>query len=248
MDLRERWRDLYRTRQEDVRRLVEEYPERRSLYVDLVDLHGRDPEFAEALFSDPDRVLSRGGAVLVDRYDGLDWVNVRVENHPGLIAADAVRSRHVDELVTVEGTVVELGPVGARLGRAVYTCRGCDHDVRRYATGIESPKPARCPECGDEFSLRPSASQFVDVQRLGIRAEGGGRLDIYIDDDLVGAVELDQQVLATGVVRLDRREAKALFDFYLTVLSVDIAPPEVDRERDDEEIQDLIQERWELIN
>jgi len=74
MDLRERWRDIHRDRQEKVGRLVDEYPERRSLYLDLIDLHDRDPEFAEALFSDPDRVLSRGSAVLVDRYDERDWV------------------------------------------------------------------------------------------------------------------------------------------------------------------------------
>lgn len=246
MDLRERWQDVYRDRRDAVRRLVRDYPEERSLSVDLVDLHDRDPQLAEALFSDPDRVLRRGAETLADLHEELDRVNLRVENHPGLLAADAVRARHVGELVTVEGVVAERGPVGARLGEGAYACRDCEHEHRRYVSGVEARTPGDCPACGGELSLRRSASRFVDVRRLGVRGADGGLLDVYVDDDLVGVAAPEDRVFATGVVRLDRREGTGLFDFYLDALSVEVGHRQTRGDGDDE-VRDLIESRWEVM-
>lgn len=241
-DLRERWRAVYRGQEDDVRRLAREYPGERSLSLDLLELYEQDEGLAEALFADPDRVLRQGEAALAALRSEFDRVNLRVENHPGLLAPAGVRSRHVGELVTVEGTVAEADGVRARIAQARYTCRECGHDVRRRPVGLDDPDLESCPECGGG-KLRRTDAEFVDVQRLRVVDDGG--IDVYLDDDLVGVAGAQDRALVTGVVRLDKR-AGNLFDFYLSTVGADVDPGERDRPAD-EEIQDLIRSRWEVI-
>ncbi|MFB6218785.1 MAG: hypothetical protein ABEH77_06350 [Halobacteriaceae archaeon] len=241
MDIAERWRGVYREREAAIEELAREYPEERSLAVDIIDLHDRDPELVEALFADPDRVLRRGEAALAGLREAFDRVNVRVENHPSLVAPAAVRSAHAGELVAVEGTVQEVGPVRARIARAAYGCGACDHELRRRPAGVENPDPGGCPACGGH-SLRRLDAEFVDVQR--VRVGDDGAIDAYLEDDLVGAAEVEDRARITGVVRLE--EAGALFDFYLTAVGADVDPGERDRPAG-EAVQSLIRSRWELI-
>lgn len=244
MDLTERWRTVYQRRREAIEGLLAEYPERRSLYLDLIDLHEEHPELAEALFAEPDRVLRGGALALADRHEEFDRVNLRVRNHPGLLPAGAVRTRHVGELVTVEGVVAEAGPVRAALEDGAYACSGCDHRRRRHAAGIEAPDPGDCPECGASLELRASASRFVDVQRLDLRGPDGG-VPVYLDDDIVEAADLEDRLLATGVVRIDRRES-APFGFYVSALSVEVDPDDSDQTADGA-VGELIRSRWDHI-
>jgi DNA replicative helicase MCM subunit Mcm2 (Cdc46/Mcm family) len=246
MDLEERWRGVYSDRRGDIGRLAEEYPAERSLSVDLLDLYDRDRGLAEALFADPDRVLRAGESALAALHDEFDRVNLRVENHPGLLAPGGVRSRHAGELAAVEGTVAETGPVGARIDRATYACPACDHELRRRPDGIADPDPSVCPGCGGHSFRRVDAS-FVDVQRLKVGTEGSeaGSIDAYLEDDLAGTAPAEQRVRLTGVVRLDRRAGNR-FEFYLSALGVAVEPGE-SGDGGGDEIRELIQSHWEVI-
>ena len=103
--------------------------------------------------------------------------------------------------------------------------------------------------CRQESADRFVVSWFVTALAARRRVTNGGRRVGTFRTASVGvvaAVGLDQRILATGVVRLDRQGDTTLFDFYLGVLSVEVGPTGVDRESD-EDVQDLIRERWELI-
>ena len=258
-DLRETWRAfLAEACRDEVHELAEQYPRERSLYVDVLDLYAFDGDFTTALFAEPDRYLRAGAAVLRELGDPFERVNVRLTNHPGLLGIDGLRSRHVDELVTVEGVTAEVAGVQSAVEVAAYRCRECGETERRRLAGLAAT-PGRCGACGTAGALDRDVegSTYVDVQRVRLerppdgRAEEGPRaaIDALLDDDLVGTVGPGERLLATGVVRLQPADAPNRFDFYLDVVSLDEEPGEVSAAGEDisGELQQAIESRWQLL-
>lgn len=229
--LSESWQSYFLNRcQTDVEALAEVFPSRRSLYVDLIDLHEFDSELCQSLFDTPDRVLSAGTAVLRDITDISRPIHVRVENNPHQCPVSAIQARHLHDLVTVEGVVESVASVRMTATRAQYDCPACDASTARSPAGIEVDAPARCDACGwdGQFTFRPTRSQFVDVQRLALapppdtRREGprSHALSAYLADDLVGAVTEDERYCLTGILRVHQTDRSAQFSPYLDSLNV----------------------------
>jgi len=149
------WRSFFSERcHPDVAALARAYPDRRSLYVDLVDLYGYDSEFTVAFFDAPARFLRRAVEVLCDGYDAFDHVNVRVTNNPALFQLSDLGASHLQELVTVEGVADSIDPVGAMAAVAAFACDACGEAVEVRPYGVEMPAPvtaasvARLAPCG----------------------------------------------------------------------------------------------------
>lgn len=258
-NLRETWRAFFSEAcRDDIRRLAEHYPQQRSLYVDMLNLYEFDGEFTTSLFGNPDRYLRAGAAALRELADPFERVNVRLTNHPGLIGIDGLRSRHVAELVTVEGVTAEVGRVQSALETAVYVCEECGETEPRRVAGLPTT-PGRCGACGTPGALEllHDASAYVDVQRVALEHPPEGRSDdgtpraieALLDDDLVGTIGPGERLLATGVVRLEPAGAPNRFDFYLDVVSLDEEPGDVPVGGEDisGELQQAIESRWELL-
>lgn len=254
-DVAERWREFFRGQyHEAVAELASTYPDERSLYVDVLDLHEFDASFASALLSNPDRLLRLGSAVLRDLEDDLGRVNVRLTNHPGLLPIGRLRTRHAGEIVTVEGAITAVGEVQARIDLARFECAACGATATTRTTGRRLPDPLRCEECGAHgtMSLRPGQSRHVDVQRVTIEGAGPDDaphgLEAFLDDDLVDAVRPGEEVVLTGVLRLAATDEPNRFDFYLDGITVEesrpVDPDAVGDAADD--IQSLIRERWQF--
>jgi|GEM_PF-4181822 len=247
------WRSYFAERGQSVSALADEYPSRRSMPVDVIDLHGHDEALVEALFDDPDQVLRRGADVLRSANEGLGRLNIRLENVPSQLALGAIRARHAGTLVTAEGAIDSVGPAVAAVAEAVFVCRGCGARLRRPAVGVDLSVPDRCGECEaiGALELDREASTLVDVQRLTLLepADGGRAMDVWIDDDLVGTVAADDRIRATGVVRLDRRGEANRFDYYLDGLAVDEQRPGQPLEEADapERLKASIRTSWEAV-
>lgn len=258
-DLRETWSRFYHSNAEaDVRRLLEAYPQERSLHVDVLELYEFDESFTRALFSQPDRFLQAGAEALRGLNDALNRVNVRLTNHPGLLGLESLRSRHVAELVTLEGVIAAVDQIQVTATPAVLGCQRCGHRVERDS-GRRSAAPGQCPECGasDSYRLDHGRSTFVDVQRVDLEessadrhgGEGTPSIEALLDDDLVGAVQVGDRVLATGVVRVAPRTDSDRFDFYLDVNAIDEEPGRPPSTTGDvsTELREAITSRWELL-
>ena len=163
------WRSYFTERcHPDVAALARAYPDRRALYVDLVDLYGYDSEFTVDFFDAPARFLRRAVEVLCDGYDAFDHVNVRVTNNPALFQLSDLGASHLQELVTVEGIADSIDHVGATAAVAAFACDACGEAVEVRPYGVEMPAPRRCSECGEAGTLRfrPDRSTFVDLRRV----------------------------------------------------------------------------------
>lgn len=246
------WRSYFSERcHPDVAALARAYPDRRSLYVDLVDLYGYDSAFTVALFDAPGRYLRRAVAVLCAGYDAFDHVNVRVTNNPALFQLSDLGASHLNELVTVEGVADSVDPVGATAAVAVFSCDACGEAVEVRPYGVEMLTPRHCSECGEAGAMRfrPARSTFVDLRRVSLGSspeddEDGSAsrsLDVFLADDLVDAVAPGDQFLVTGLVRPVRAGRSNRFD-----LCVDgIAVSEERSAVDDRSLAEVIQSRWE---
>lgn len=252
------WHTFFRERcADDLRTLAEEYPRDRSLRVDILDLYGFDESFTQRLFDDPDRVIEAGRQSLRDLHEPFDRVNVRLTNHPGLLGLDSLRTRHVSELVSVEAGVAAVGPVESAVTVAVFTCPRCGATTRRRPRD-RIVTPRYCEECGDAGALELDLgrSALVDVQQLTLEplrdetdTTGDARLDAVVDDDLVGTVAPGEQLLLTGVLRLDGQPPVNRFEFYLDANEVSQEPIEARPPVADvsSELRDAIESRWELL-
>lgn len=251
----EAWRSYFEGRTDAVRALVGNYPQRRSITVDVIDLHGHDETLVEALFDDPDDVLQRGATVLRSAHEELGRLNIRLENVPSQLAPDAIRARHAGTLVTVEGAVESVGPVVAAIAEGVFACRTCGARRRSPVAGLELSSPDRCVECdaAGTLELDREASALVDVQQVTLVGsesdDDGRRMAVWIDDDLVDTVASDERIRATGVMRLDRRGEANRFDFYLDGLAVDEQHPGRPIEEADapERLKASIRTSWEAV-
>lgn len=250
----EAWRSFLRDRAAgDVRSFVQGYPEERSFYVDVFDLHRFDADLVDRLFSDPDGVLRAGTEVLRAAHDDLGRVNLRLRNLPSQLSLGAVRARHVAKLVSVDGLVETVGPAEASATEAAFVCEACGEAVRTRPRGMELAVPGHCAECGSvgTVALDRDRSTFVDVQRvvLGGADDAAPTMAVFLDDDLVGTVEPGESLRVTGVVRLSPHAGENRFAFYLDGLTVDEqAPGPSEDDRDvDEQLKESIRSRWEFV-
>lgn len=238
-DPRKSWRTFF-TRQlrEEVRSLAREYPERRSLPVDALDLYEFDPATAEHLFKAPDEALAAAEASLRDLHDGFDRVTVRPENYPGLLSVRSLRSSHRAELVAVEGLVSEAQPIRSKVATAVFECGRCGTRTARRPRGLEVRPPASCDVCDEAGSVDflERASTFVDVRRVtlvepadgtqrpGTKSESRAErwaVDVCLADGLVEAVASGDSAVVTGILRVDGDPPVNRFDFLIEALTVD---------------------------
>lgn len=242
-------RDRYR---EDIQELVAEYPENRSIYLDILDLHDYDPALTNELLSHPEHVLRKGRRILASVGDEFERVNLRIRNHPGLLAIGSIGVRHIGELVTVEGVVRSIDRVEARAIVGAFACTQCETLVTVPYTSGQLSHPQFCQSCESRsaFEFRSDQSTFIDIQCIEVVSPGEEpsaatwSLPVYLDDDLVNTLDESTQVHVTGIVRLVGTDANDRFSFSIDAISIDEepdAPP-----TDAKDLQEVIRSRWEF--
>jgi replicative DNA helicase Mcm len=227
VETRQLWETYVDTASDELDALGGEYPDRRSFWVDVIDLYDVDERLADALFRSPDAELETAASVVRKRLDDPGPVTVRVENHPGLLGVEDLRARHLGELVSVEG-LVRRPRRRARLERAHYRCRHCDGTLTEKRRGLSGPVVAVCPECGtDALTLEEAKSRFQDTQIFDVEppgdTEGTQSLVAHLDGERAGAVVADEAVVLTGILRPDPEVRTNVFDAVLSAVSVEDA-------------------------
>lgn len=226
----DKWRSYLSAEcQTEIDGLASRYPDRRSLYVDILDVYDFDNSFGQSIFRNPEASLSKGCNVLRDVADISGPVYIRIENNPQQRPVSSIHASHTNELVTVEAFVESIGPVEAKAVVGTYSCPNCDNTIKQPESRIVLDPPEECDRCGypQEFEFCPSDSYFVNLQEVTLveaapRRASGSRhtLTGYLKDDLVGDLEESQTCCLTGIVRVSQQETSNQFRLYLDVNSV----------------------------
>ncbi|WP_082146849.1 minichromosome maintenance protein MCM [Halostagnicola sp. A56] len=203
----------------EVKQLAQEYPnEKQSLYIDWQDLYRYDPDLADDYLSHPKH--HQGYAEKALRvYDlpidiSLSQAHVRIHNLPSTESPDIgeIRSRHVNSLIRVTGTVDSIEQAQSALSEAAFECQLCGTLSRIPQSPIGGiQKPHKCQGCerSENFVVNHDQSEYVDIQTIYIeqRPPGVGTdddreiLTVKLEDDLVDEVNPGNTVNICGIVQ-----------------------------------------------
>ncbi|WP_121820210.1 LAGLIDADG family homing endonuclease [Halostella salina] len=232
------YRSYYR---DEIGQLAQRYPnEQRSLYVDWQDLYRYDPDLADDYLSKPDQLREYAEEAL-RLYDlpvdvSLGQAHVRIRNLPETTEIREIRSRHVNNLVSVRGIVRKATDVRPKIEEAAFECQRCGTLTRVPQSSGNFQEPHECQGCERQgpFQINFDQSEFVDSQKIRVQEspEGlrGGEtpqaIDVHVEDDITGEVTPGDHVAATGVLNLEQQgsqqEKSAVFDVYMDGVSVEV--------------------------
>lgn len=243
-----RWQDFFReTAQPELQDLLDAYPNNRSFSVDIIDLHSHDSELAQQLLSSPESVLEAGEATLTAIHEDFEHVNIRLQNHPGLLGCHDVGAKHIREIVTIEGEITNIEPREVCVTTAVFECEDCSHRMTIHPIGLDLSEPTQCPSCNSTRQpvFLADSSVFLDIQRLTLteQSTAGVEFTVVIDDDLVNTLSPNTNARITGIVRVDQQAQTNVFSLYLDAVGVQEEPASPHEEP--KELQEVIQSRWE---
>ncbi|VVB65629.1 Minichromosome maintenance protein MCM [Candidatus Gugararchaeum adminiculabundum] len=197
------------------------YPRKKGLIVDYLDLEKFNMELADELLKSPDKIIDAAKEAikklnitvnLLDRKEKEEFEpHVRFMNLPysGLLI-ESVGSHHIEKLIRVEGIVTKRAEVKPKVRIAVYVCQLCDakHKIAMTKNAIA---PVICDDCKRRsLKMVEEESYFVDLQRAEVqelleRAKSGaptGHLELWIEDDLVNTYVPGDRVILSGILRL----------------------------------------------
>jgi replicative DNA helicase Mcm len=232
----------------EIERLVESYPDSRSLDVDFRVLEQFDIELADALLDAPDTLLETAEqaveqievpALEIERFSPhIRFFNLPKEHEP---LVRNIGAKQLGKLIAVEGIVRQITTVMPKLETAVWRCRHCGNTYKKPQDGQQLATPAFCECRHRDFDLVPEQSEFIDSQKIQIQEpleklkgnEQASTLDIYVSDDLVNSISAGDKTRFVGVLRLyppDKK--KTVYGRYLEALHLE----ETQREFEDVEI------------
>ncbi|MFH1240278.1 MAG: LAGLIDADG family homing endonuclease [Candidatus Diapherotrites archaeon] len=237
----------------EIERLVENYPDKRSLDIDFKKLEKFDFELADDLIEKPDYVIDAANVAirkidvpaieLEDFAPHLRFCNLPKDRIP-LIRE--ISAKHLNKMIAVEGIIREITDVFPKLKVATWQCRRCGNTYKIQQEGNQITQPSFCECKHKDFTLVAEKSEFVDFQRIQIQEpleqikgnEQPSQLHIYVSDDIVNRVFAGNKTKFSGILRLSepKKEKKAVYGRYLETIhleetqkdfaDVDITPEE----------------------
>ncbi|MBD3387494.1 MAG: AAA domain-containing protein [Candidatus Altiarchaeales archaeon] len=204
---------------EQLRKLGEKYPERKSLILDFEELERYDNDLADRLRATPDEVLVDFNDVL-NAMGVLTMVenpkfNVRFKNMPRergyTILVRDITAEHIGKYLQVEGVVNRISDVLPKVSKALFVCNRCDEHNWIQQDKRMLIEPSRCRSCGKgDFRFIPEESEWIDVQHIEIQeplemlkgGEQARRIELWAEEDMTDEVTAGDKILVTGTVRL----------------------------------------------
>lgn len=269
-DLAARWEEFFESSENRVRvaEVADLYPEVRSINIAYAELDQFDPDMAQFMLEEPQRVLSIGEAVVrkqVQQTRGNYEIHLRFK----ALAPDSrvdvrkLRSEHLGKLVAIEGLVRKATDVRPKLVEAVFRCFRCPAKIVELQEGLQFKEPLECYKeqngCGrsggsTKFTLMTEESSYVDTQKIEIQENPEGlrggsqpeRLTGYLEDDLAGTVSPGDRIVINGILRSVQKaqgnNKSTLFDINLEVHSVEFQEHEYEEVNISPEEEEMIKQ------
>ncbi|KAH8363202.1 hypothetical protein KR084_006932 [Drosophila pseudotakahashii] len=146
-------------------------------------------------------------------------IYVRPEDFVPVATIDGISHSRVDTLLAIRGTVSSVGEPSYSLTWQAFRCSRCQMEMAMRQRGTFQPRPYQCKrsECvaRDEFlPLRSSPYTRLSIRQI-IRLEESslssihdfessmpGEMDVELRHDLVDAVRVGQEIVVSGVLKL----------------------------------------------
>ncbi|MBN2251426.1 MAG: minichromosome maintenance protein MCM [Candidatus Altiarchaeota archaeon] len=244
---------------EDLNKLAERYPEKKSFLVDWQELEKYDSEIAEKLIEEPDEIINLFEAALHERNlpvldpgpSGTPEFHARFWNmpkeKPHSLMVRYIDSTTIARFTSTEGVVNRISDVLPKAYLTRFRCNGCKQitEVKQERSDrlrSQIAQPLRCQDCGKmDFTFMPEESGWVDFQVLEIQeplefikgGEQARKIKVWVEDDLTDKVTAGDKVVITGTIRLQPPQKKGSV-YYKFIEANNVEP--VEKEFEDIEI------------
>ena len=218
---------------DDIRKLGEFYPDKKSLELEFLEIEKFDTVLADQIIKEPDEVLPVMEGIVnemdIPTVIEKSYFNVRIKNLPKEKGySEVVRnisSDYIGRFISVEGLVNKISDVRPKVVKALFICNKCGEHNPEIQTTRYLIEPYKCKNCSAKGNFRFLAedSEFIDTQRLEIQEpldalKGGDqarRIEIWAEDDLTDVVTAGDRVIVTGIVRLNppKQKGSVYFQF-----------------------------------
>lgn len=226
----------------DILSLAQEYPDKRSLYIDFMDIEKFKPELADGLLTIPLKAIRLLEDVLrtfdLPIHQTLDAAHIRLRHVPDIIPIRNIRSEHIGKLVAIDGLVRVVADVRPDLHIGTFECMGCSEVMHVLQPHGVYTEPYICMNDGcsrqKSFRLQADDSEFIDAHKIRVQESpedlrGGEQpqtLDIAFEDDIAGIVSPGDHITVGGVLRsyqrITRTGKSTTFDIILDANSIEL--------------------------
>jgi len=240
LDLFEAWYSNYYS--DEIAKLAQRFPkDQKSLVLDYNDLYRFDPDLADDYLNHPDQFIDYAEEAL-RTYDlpvdiPLGNAHVRMKNLPEtrtFYPNGFSPTEEAGTYRTIEGDVLVSTDTYSRVITAAFECQRCGTLTRIPQENGDWQEPHECQGCERQgpFNINYEQSEFIDGETFQLQtppeqASGSGRtLQVFIEDDLTGSVEMGDRVAVSGVIHLNQKSSngqkKSEFEPYLTGHHIEI--------------------------
>ena len=198
---------------------------RRSLIIDYHDLFGYPltRELARDLHFNPEKHIEAASQaikeIVLTLVGDLDSPEVtfvkypfhaRFDNLPETTSIRELHSQVLNRFVQIKGIIIRVSEIFARISKAAYRCKSCDEMILIDLMKGEQDIPKVCPNCGGRLLFDEGNSEYINWQHIRIQELPEdlppGAMPKHIEaelwDDLVDKVKPGDQIIATGVIKL----------------------------------------------
>jgi replicative DNA helicase Mcm len=241
----------------EIEKIVESYPEEKSLLINFKTLEKFDPILADELLDSPDAVLE--AAQIAIQEVNIPSLNVdsfqphlRFNNLPKDRAPEIknISAKHLGTMLCVEGLVRQITDVLPKLKLAVWKCKRCGNIYKIPQDNKQKIQMPNMCECHSrDFDLVEDKSGFIDYQKIQIQEpleklrgnEQAVYIDAYVSEDLVNKVSAGDKTNFIGTLRLipPQKDKKTIYGRFIEVNYLEETQKEfseldVTREEEDE--------------
>lgn len=163
------------------------------IFVDFMKITEFSNMLSDEILSDPEETL-RLIELAIEESVIAQNVRVRLYNLPELrqIKVRNIRSKHLSELISIEGIIRQASDVRPQVVNAKFECPSCGTILSVLQMEKKFREPTRC-SCGRKGGFTLMSKEMVDTQRLVIEetpesltgGEQPKRLNVFVKEDLV---------------------------------------------------------------
>lgn len=163
------------------------------IFLDFKQLTEFSNTLSDEILTNPEETLSII-ELAVEESGLVNNVRVRLYNLPETqeIKIRNIRSRHLDEMIVIEGIIRQASDVRPQVVNAKFECPSCGTIIGVLQIDKKFREPSRC-SCGRRGGFKLISKEMVDTQRLVVEespeALSGGeqpkRINVFVKEDLV---------------------------------------------------------------
>ena len=163
------------------------------IYLDFMKLTEFSNRLSEEILLNPEEIL-RLMETAIEESPLVENARIRLSNLPKdqEIKVRNIRSKHLNELIVIEGIIRQASDVRPQVVNARFECPSCGTVISVLQIEKKFREPSRC-SCGRRGGFRLISKEMVDTQRLVVEESpeslSGGeqpkRINVFVKEDLV---------------------------------------------------------------